>query len=369
MGGISLGMCEDLLIDDNRIEQNGVDGVNPSCGIFVTWGEQVSITHNRVLDNGPLPLAGAELTAGIRGGIVLDLATSFSALDLLRGAPSAGVNPLPAVRIHNNVVSQPVGQALRVGAAGPVMCSDNAFASEQSGLSVFEHIAGTVLIHNVGGVQRTDAATQLRRTSFVSAEAAIAGTPGTASNATGLTTTGITTTGAPTTEASTTGAPATGRTRSDPAGPAFARSDAAERVLPGGATQFHDNQSRTGPTNTSTSCHTIVVADDLGYQGNHSACLSPRGLIANGILRAESIRAALNRMTERGPETLLSLWTIAVRMNDTSLNQGDHCIIATDQNPTMTEIKLGNQIVSPSLLCAPINLINIRAFKTMKATP
>jgi hypothetical protein len=337
MGGISLAMCEDLVIDANRIEQNGVSGVNPVCGIFVSWGDRVAITHNHVLDNGLLSgNLDAKLNPGVRGGIVLNMVTSFSVLDVLSGETAGEIDPLPAARVHANVIDQPVGQALHIDAVGPVMCSDNAFASERSSAtSDFEVIAGTVWIHNIGGIQNTDATKQIKPTTLTTgaAAAAVVGTPIARVDA------------------------------------AFTRTEIAERVLPGGATQFHDNQSRTGASNTSFTCHAIAAAEDLGYQGNQSTSLGRGNLLANGVLHAGTLRACLNRMIERSPSALASLWTVAVRMNDTSLNQGDHCIIATDMNPTMTEIKTGNQVLNATPWCPTINLINIKSFKTIRVNP
>ena len=345
LGGISLGLCEDLAITDNRIEGNGTTATNPVCGIFVSYGEGVEVAHNQIVDNGPLTgnEAPGQLEAGRRGGIVLNLVASFSMLGVLGGMKRLEINPRPAGRIHENVVDQPAGQALYVGAFGPVTCSDNAFASELSGPAVLERLAGAVLILNLGGVQAVGAGTKIQRDTVVAAPApAPAPEPAPAPNT-------------PTTSPQ--------ANRAAPVYASFARNEVAARVFPGGHTQFHDNQSRTGAGNTSFTCHTILAFDDLGYQGNQSHSARGGGLLANGYLFGTTLRATTNRMSEVGAETMLSLFTLARTMNNTSFNQGDHCIIATDQNPAMPEIQAGNQVLHPSSLCASINMTAALMFK------
>src|SRR5262249_17538785 len=51
LGGISLGLCEDVAIVENRIEGNGTGAVNPTCGVFVGYGEGIDIGANRILGN------------------------------------------------------------------------------------------------------------------------------------------------------------------------------------------------------------------------------------------------------------------------------------------------------------------------------
>src|SRR5262249_27454137 len=126
LGGISLGLCEDVAIVENRIEGNGTSAANPTCGIFVTHGEGVDITANRILGNGPLPadIANLQLLPGFRGGIVLSLVSSFNALAGINAggttnvAPTAMINPRPAARVHQNIADQPAGLALYAVAYG-----------------------------------------------------------------------------------------------------------------------------------------------------------------------------------------------------------------------------------------------------------
>ena len=72
VGGVSLGLCEDVSIVENRIEANGTSAANPTCGVFIVYGEAVDVTANHIIGNGPLPAGAAPARLpGIRGGIVL----------------------------------------------------------------------------------------------------------------------------------------------------------------------------------------------------------------------------------------------------------------------------------------------------------
>ncbi|MEO7232692.1 MAG: DUF6519 domain-containing protein [Polaromonas sp.] len=338
VGGISLGMCQALAIVDNRIEDNGISGANPVCGIFVAYGEDVEITHNRVVNNGPLTpdMVFESLVAGHRGGIVLKLVSNFNVLN----AQGDTFNQRPAARIHENLVDQPVGQALHAIAFGPVQCTDNAFSSQLSGSSAQERLAGTVYMFDLGGITTAGAGVQLQRETSLTAAPAEAA--------------------APATEAVLRGGLAS---HAAPAAWQPARDAAVAALLPGGNVMFNDNQSRTGQSNTSTTCQLIATLDDLGYQDNQSASLRNGNLFANGLLMGNTLRATGNRLSERGPETLLSLFTLGVKMNNTSFNQGDHCIVANDMNPAMAEVKIGNQVLNPNALCASRNGVAAILFK------
>ena len=136
------------------------------------------------------------------------------------------------------------------------------------------------------------------------------------------------------------------------------------RILPGGYTLFADNQARTGTSNRSFTSQFIVALDDIGYQGNQSYNYRNSGnVFANVLLYGGTLRATGNRLSESGSETLLSLYTLGARMNNTTFNQGDHCIIATDQNPSMAVVQVGNQILHPSSICQSVNQISDVMFK------
>ncbi|HSN40659.1 MAG TPA: carboxypeptidase-like regulatory domain-containing protein, partial [Burkholderiales bacterium] len=345
LGGISLGLCEDLDIVDNQIENNGLSHVDPVCGVYVGFSEELQITRNRVVGNGPLAATAdnATLQTGVRGGLVVGLASATSLTGVLTAQGQAQASGRPAARIHENLIDQPAGQALTMMAFGPVACSDNSFTAEVSGPRGLDLLAGAVLIYNLGGVQAAPAGTKLQTEAAVNVAAPAQPAPAPASAAGG--------------------GDAAKATLFRREYAYFARPAASLRILPGGYTLFADNQSRTGTSNRSFTSHLIAALDDLDYQGHQSYNYRTGNVVANAYLFAGTVRATGNRLSEAGAETLLSLYTLGARMNNTTFNQGDHCIIATDQNPSMAVVQVGNQVLHPSSLCASVNMISDVMFK------
>ncbi len=200
-GGISLADVDYLIIRDNFIVDNGPNFAEPVCGIFVLHGEGIEISRNHILNNGakpvsappppppppvfgpaqpaPVDAAGGQvpgasqgtgstsgltkvlLTAqakaqsvklGRRGGIVIGYAIAPVELFAFGDTLLPGQNGMPAAKIHDNVVSVPVGQALSLVALGPVSVVGNQFTSRGNILSLDSTtlFATTVLIINLG---------------------------------------------------------------------------------------------------------------------------------------------------------------------------------------------------------------------------
>ena len=157
LGGVSLGFCESVTISHNRIERNGTRHINPVCGIFIAFGEKLEIYHNRVSDNGPFdPGVNLDPESGRRGGIIVT-AAAFGIDDLILNPDRGFDTGRYAVRIHDNIVQQPVGQALRVFAFGPVSVGGNRLNTDITGPEALERLAGAVLILNAGDGRRLPA--------------------------------------------------------------------------------------------------------------------------------------------------------------------------------------------------------------------
>jgi hypothetical protein len=132
-GGISLADVDGLAIRRNVIEDNGADYLDPICGVFLLNGEGVEIADNRIINNGaPTREPPASARPGRRGGIHIvmcsapvDLPLPMLAIALFRGRQ----NGTPALRVRDNVVSAPLGQALVAAANGPVLVHGNSFTS------------------------------------------------------------------------------------------------------------------------------------------------------------------------------------------------------------------------------------------------
>lgn len=334
-GGISLGICANLAIARNRIESNGTSHINPVCGIFVTYGEQMDINHNWIAENGPLTNATGSLIPGKRGGILVG-ASSFPLLRFLSTALSAAKSIVgvantsalmgrPAARVHDNIVNQPAGQALTILAIGSVSIVNNHFNSELSGTEFFELLAGGVRIVNLGGLNRL-------------------GTPGIG----GAIPSVDAISGAKTNNTS------------------FSRNPSADLLFPNGNTLFNNNQTRVGIQNTSLTSQWIFSVDDIGFDGNQSDDLGGRRLservilfAMNTVLWATSLRASDSRFKEimdvdKPTVVRFSLMTLSTLMNNTTNNQGDHCIFAFNafavaNNPRVFE---RNQVLD-ARLCPP----------------
>ncbi len=264
---------------------------------------------------------------------MLNLVSSFNALGAGPEGKTVSFSARPAARIHANLVDQPAGQALYVLAVGPVQCNDNALANELSGLSDVERLAGTVFMYDLGGVTRAGAGITLGRNK-----------PGQE------------------TEPKEDAAP-NGSTHAAPASMLAQRTAAAATLIPSGNLMFNDNQLRTGPGNTSTTCHLLGTMDDLACQDNQSDCLRSANMFANGLLAGDTVRATGNRLSEPAGSALLSLFTLGVRLNNTSFNQGEHCIVGVDQNPAMAEVIFGNQVLNPGKICGNLGMAAALLFK------
>lgn len=137
----------------------------------------------------------------------------------------------------------------------------------------------------------------------------------------------------------------------------------AVQVLPPSNVIFSDNQLRTGRRNTSATCQMIGSIDDLAYQDNQSFSLAEEDLFANAYLYGDTLRATGNRLGERARSVQQSLLSLGVRLNNTSFNQGDHCVIATATAPGTAEVTVGNQVLTPGPRCQTLSQIVAGLFK------
>jgi hypothetical protein len=160
LGGIVLSdVGTGAEIRGNLVSGNGAaEGVLPINGIFIVVGEAITISNNRILNNGAVP-TGLQ-AGGIRGGIVVVYAGTGAPAalsDLQNEVFPSGGNDLPndgsSVRVLNNVVRQLEGRALYIIAAGPVAVIGNFLASQGfhgSNEDLFA-IGDLVLIQDIGG--------------------------------------------------------------------------------------------------------------------------------------------------------------------------------------------------------------------------
>lgn len=304
VGGISLGLCDHLVIQENRIARNGVHGEQPVSGIFVLFAEQVEIARNEVVDNGPEGVQEiSELPRGIWGGIVT-LAASAASITARLGAGGKEPPGDHAARVTGNVVDQPIGRGLVLGAFGPVVVDENRFNSDAVGPGRLDGFGAGVLLINLGGLQNLTQASlnaQMRKGEGEVMETAVTGP---------------------------------------------ARFLQPHPTIPGGDTLFNDNQIRVGAQGVAQVAQLILTADDLGFESNQSVVVNTPPMTMthletasgvrqiNTLLLGVTLRATGSRFKEpfrayrkqRGG--VLSLLSLALALNNTSQNQGNHCIIA-----------------------------------------
>jgi hypothetical protein len=269
-GGVSLAIVESAAVRGNHINDNGVTAINPACGVFVGWGNDVAITDNTLAANGAItPDYEENRQAGIRGGIYVRFAGAIT------GRLSASSGRKPALQVHDNRVDQPAGRALTAFAFGPVSIANNHLSSEFTGRFGFIDAAvGGVLVGNLGGVHRLIARLAGGRIDSANRYAAL-----------------------------------------------------AEASLPGGETIFDDNYTRLDAVNRSLIAQALLCFDDLGYAANTTSVYRGDPFFCNTVLLGDTLRATGGRLREDASRTL-SMFSIALRANISSHNQADHCIFA-----------------------------------------
>ncbi|TQV87757.1 right-handed parallel beta-helix repeat-containing protein [Aliikangiella coralliicola] len=146
-GGISLADVENGVIRENHIIDNGDNYLEPNCGIYLLHGEGVDISDNRILNNGAKTDQAAEgASRGARGGIWIEFATAPKVFVESLEQLYPRQNGVPAVKIHNNIVTQPLGRALSINALGPVSVEGNQLTSQGF---VFDSNAPSFLVSSV----------------------------------------------------------------------------------------------------------------------------------------------------------------------------------------------------------------------------
>lgn len=312
MGGISLGLCENLSVERNRIENNGRSYLTPVCGIFLSFGEQAVIAHNSITNNGPLIKTAkmrraVRMQDGVRGGIVM-LASSLNVIDETPDETFFKATARPACRIHDNIVDQPAGKALSLLAVGPVSIQNNHFNAELSGPEDQEKLVGAVQVFNFGQ-SHSMVPSKMAPSHFMDS----------------------------------------------------ARMWATGFSLPSGNILFCGNQTRLGSLNKSMLTQFIYSQDDIGFSGNQSDSLG-RGiqvakkifLVINTMLWGETVRSTANRFKEMaaiGELIDISLFSCSNSMNNTTDNQGDHCIIAFNKDSSQSAIDRDNLVVTNNEHC------------------
>jgi len=297
-GGISLADVDELVIRDNFINDNGPDFREPICGIFVLHGEGMEISRNHIRNNGAKPAASREtaLSAkqGRRGGINIVYALApvvpivLPATSITTGGTIVPAQAgFPALKVHDNVVSVPLGQALNVTALGNVSVLDNQFTSHNANRRESPtFIASTVFILNLG--LSNELYLQLLAFSMLN------------------------------------------KGQVNPVGQTGLDDSGVGKFLVNGNVLFANNQCTLDAVERGLSLAfssiLIFSLDDVGFHSNQCDCnLLDDFVIAQAILGGISVRASDNRFKEGLFNALFSAITLGL-FNTTTDNQSTHCL-------------------------------------------
>jgi hypothetical protein len=310
LGGIALADVAGARFAENRIEENGAGTLFPVCGLFLLSGDRVEVHENDIARNGPPLGRKGGLLPGWRAGIVVAFAMA-RASEAFR-APLSGAggvrDGLPAVRVTGNLVSMPLGQALVVGAIGPVAITGNSLTAldidmKAAPLSV---LAGTVLVLDLG----------------MSKDLLFAwiwfSTVGNTNYDAGA-------------------APAPGD---------LGRILEALTLLPSGGVLCAGNQvtlDLRGQQFGGALCSVLVASlDDIGFTGNQCEVTSFLDVVyTDTMLVGVTVRAADNRWQEGVTLAVYSLYAWAM-MNTATMNQSTHCLKLGA--PAKRLLDFGNQV-------------------------
>jgi len=303
-GGIQLADVSYLLIRENLIEDNGPSHLEPVCGVFVLHGEGIEISANRILNNGAKTAEPATQAKGGRRsgihivyGIAPRIATDFGDLSF------PVQNGVPALKVHDNIVSQPLGQALAAAALGPVSVQGNQLTSRgvvlRSEPALPTFLGATVLIFNLG--LSNEAYWQLLAFSAVK---------------NGQITTKI--------------APSVSNDEVVLVQPGLDDVRIGQ-YLANGNVLFCDNQCVLDllerGTGLALASVTILSLDDIGFHNNQCDCnLFDDFVISQAFLFGISLRVSDNRFKEGINHALYSAVTFGV-LNTTTDNQSTHCLL------------------------------------------
>jgi len=305
-GAVTLADVESLRLYDNVIEENGTNTRFPLCGVYILHGEGLDICRNRIINTAVVVRsATAALQDGPRGGIIIRFAmpgiVPLQIFSELRPRQSGE----PAARLHDNIISHGLGQALQLQALGPVSVQGNQFTT-RGVVQQFTNLsfwATAVLIFNLGMSNEFYLQTILF---------------------TGTTADPIEPGHLPTSSEGFLPRPRAG-----------IDSAAVGRYMANGNVMFNDNQVVTDlmdPELTwAISSVLILSLDDVTVQDNQLDCdflidLMFTNLIAVGM----TVRVNNNRFKETAILTLFSSVELGLIFNNTSDNQATHCFLHLD---------------------------------------
>ncbi len=313
-GGIVLMGCENVVIQENRIENNGSDQPQAVCGILIFYGEKIDVSGNRILNNGARVIDGEKtIIAGMRGGIVMLSTFAYLAHAVYSDNEWMAPDGIPAIKIHDNIITQPLGQSLFLIALGSVSVTGNHLTSQGMDYKAnpLSLLAGTVFILNLG------ISKDLMRLVFLAGFSYLA------------------------------------RLNMDTGNVATVQKQVEENswlrylYMPSGTVMFSNNQVlldlRNPDFNFSLSSQLIASLDDVAYCNNQSECSSLIDfLFTDAAIFAVTQRCNDNRFQEGFTLAWNSLFSYGF-MNTALGNQSTHCLQVLGNINFVTTI--GNKVL------------------------
>ncbi|MCU0286945.1 MAG: hypothetical protein MUF15_11170, partial [Acidobacteria bacterium] len=316
---------------------------------FIRYGERIDISDNQILNNGPIQKETLDQAAsrnGIGGGIVIAMSMGKMLTDLKAGNIPY-IDGFPAVKIHDNIITQPMGKALYIMAMGPVSIVGNHLVSRgvHPKILFYPSLAGSVLIFNLG-VSR-DLFLQTLISTFKGA-AANMNFDNFADGATGSV---FTTDGSynyntdmvlpnsfsycRSCDSNDAGAPIV-INRGVKVSALPPKTTSIKEILlflPTGSILFANNRVtmdlRSPGQEFLISSQCIASLDDIAYTGNQSECNTLFDAFQTNVFTiGNTIRTNDNRFQEGLTLALHSLLSIALMMNTWTGNQATHCLTA-----------------------------------------
>ncbi len=335
-GGIALALAEGLVIRDNFILDNCSDCLEAVCGVFVLAALRVEICRNEITEHLPQDyqkLDPADIKNGPRGGIWLFIA--IGQMDIFSGPTQQKYNDADffrqasvghAAKIHENVVSVPLGRSLTMTMIGDTSIQGNRFTSQgmvpvdilklfisivvnkglnmTAVLQILSLLASNILIFDLG--------TFVAYKEFNRKRGSFNKTAGTTGD------------NLPDSQM---------HASNNIAGIYRGENEIAwlfNLFTSAGMIQFSDNQCKLIPRNTGISLafSSIFIAGlaDVGFHDNQASCNIPRSLlITNPALIGGTCRVTGNWLKETFFHVAFSGMTFGI-LNTTTDNQSVHCL-------------------------------------------
>jgi len=308
-GGIALSLCSDATIRDNLIANNGANSADPICGVFLAIAEDVRIERNQIEGNGMTPNSNAALAPGRRGGIAIGFAMGGTSTYGEKSDNQRLVDR-PALMVCGNTVDAPGARALKAISMGPVIVLGNRLTGAgRSALAsnVFGSlIVGGLALSRLSG-QIFDPTQNIDLLDYVFLELLSEVLGGDAVNLISLC-------------VAEEAAVSTGLSNYQP-----------ER-LRGGEMLVNNNQislqAHSSELPFTLSSVMLMSADDVSFCDNQAEIENNMKLALTNVLAvATTLRVSSNRLQKRVASGILSAITFGL-LNQTSFNQTTHCILA-----------------------------------------